>query len=59
MSDESEHTLSKADVVLTFAIEVRTIIQEHSSGRTRELLRLSLQKLRLATGILTGHSQLN
>ena len=59
MSDESEHTLSKADVVLTFAIEVRTIIQEHSSGRTRELLRLSRQKLRLATGILTGHSQLN
>jgi len=39
--------------------QAKLIIQGHSSGRTRELLRLPRQKLRLATGILTGHSQLN
>jgi len=39
--------------------QAKLIIQGHSSGRTRELLRLPRQKLRLATSILTGHSQLN
>ena len=39
--------------------QAKLIIQGHSSGRTRELLRLPRQKLTLATGILTGHSQLN
>ena len=39
--------------------QAKLIIQGHSSGRTRELLRLPGQKLTLATGILTGHSQLN
>jgi len=39
--------------------QAKLIIQGHSSGRTWELLRLPRQKLRLATGILTGHSQLN
>ena len=39
--------------------QAKLIIQGHSSSRTRELLRLRRQKLRLATGILTGHSQLN
>jgi len=39
--------------------QAKLIIRGHSSGRIRELLRLPRQKLRLATGILTGHSQLN
>jgi len=39
--------------------QAKLIIQRHSSGRTRELLRLPRQKCRLATGILMGHSQLN
>jgi len=39
--------------------QAKLIIQGHSSGRTRELLRLPRQKLRLATGILMGHSQPN
>ena len=39
--------------------QAKLIIQGHSSGRTRQLLRLPRQKLRLATGMLTGHSQLN
>jgi len=39
--------------------QAKLIIQGHSSGRTGELLRLPRQKLTLATGILTGHSQLN
>ena len=39
--------------------QAKLIIQGQSSGKTRELLRLPRQKLRLATGVLTGHSQLN
>ena len=39
--------------------QAKLIIQGHSSGRTRQLFRLPRQKLRLATGMLTGHSQLN
>jgi len=37
----------------------KLIIQRQSSARTKELLRLSRQKLRLATGKVTCHSQLN
>jgi len=39
--------------------QAKLIIQGQSCGKTRELLRLPRQKLRLATGVLTGHSQLN
>ena len=39
--------------------QAKLMIQGYKSNRTRELLRLHRQKLRLATGILTGHSQLN
>ena len=35
------------------------MITEYNSGRTRELLRLPRNMLRLVTGIFTGHVELN